>query len=97
MPPAKTNLDLWLKNSKEWSEIDFRDTLQKYVQCPVLILAGEDDPNHPIASAIETANCIPNAYLHFDPIRGAGTPVYQDQPEAFRAGVFDFLRQLKSN
>lgn len=94
-PPAKTNIDLWIKNSKEWSEMDFRESLKKNVQCSVLILAGEDDPNHPIACAIETANCIPEQYLHFDPIKDAGAPVYQDQPEAFRQRVTQFLQSLR--
>lgn len=93
-PPAKTNMDLWIKNAKEWSEIDFRESLQVNVHCPVLILAGEDDPNHPIVSAIETAASIPKQYLHFEPIQGAGAPVYQDQPEAFRQRVLAFLKQV---
>ncbi len=91
---AKTNMNLWLKNAKEWNEMDFREILKKYVQCPVLILAGVNDPNHPIACAIETANYIPKKYLHFNPIQNAGTPVYHDQPEEFRIRIETFLQNL---
>jgi proline iminopeptidase len=92
--PAKTNEELWLKNSKEWSEMDFRENLKK-TQCPTLYLAGTDDPNHPLVSAIEAAACIPKAFLHFDPIVGAGAPVYQDRPDDFKKRVIDFLTLVK--
>ncbi len=95
-PPATLNQELWLKNAKEWSELDLRETLKKNIACPVLILAGEEDPNHPLSCAIETAACIPKKYLSFDPIPGAGTPVYQDQPAAFRKQVIRFLKALES-
>ncbi|MCX7124019.1 MAG: alpha/beta hydrolase [Gammaproteobacteria bacterium] len=96
MSPAKTNTSLWLKNSKEWSEIDFRENLKK-IQCLTLYLAGTDDPNHPLASAIEAVNCIPKAFVHFDPIQDAGAPVYQDQPDAFEKRVSNFLALVKDN
>jgi pimeloyl-ACP methyl ester carboxylesterase len=94
LPAAKTNLAVWAQFAKEWNVMDLREDLKASVQCPTLILAGGDDPNHPIACAVETANCIPKQYLHFDPIPGAGAPVYQDQPEAFRKRVEAFLQEI---
>jgi proline iminopeptidase len=96
IPPAKSNWDVWAKNSKEWAAIDYRENLKRYVQCPVLYLAGVDDPNHPIDSSIETANAIPKKYLYFHAIPGAGAPVYLDQPEIFNTLVSDFIEHYKA-
>lgn len=97
-PPAyKTNFDIWSKASYEWStSMDYRDALKRTIQCPVLILAGEDDPNHPLAGAKELANSIPEKFRHFNPIPGAGAPVYQDQPEKFKELVIEFLKVINA-
>jgi pimeloyl-ACP methyl ester carboxylesterase len=94
MQGYKEDWNVWIKNAIQWSIMDYRDDLKKSVQCPTLILAGEDDPNHPLASSTELAHCIPEQFRHFEVIANAGAPVYQDQPEAFNKAVSDFLKKI---
>jgi pimeloyl-ACP methyl ester carboxylesterase len=94
MPAFKEDWEVWSKCSREWSTtMDYRERLKKSIQCPVLFLAGEDDPNHPLASSVETANCIPEKYRHFHIIPQSGAPVYQDQPDAFKQLVSEFIKK----
>lgn len=96
-PPYKTDFNIWSKASKEWStNMDYRETLKKSVRCPALILAGEDDPNHPLASAKQLVDSIPKQFCYFKPIPGAGAPVYQDQPESFKAAINEFLINISA-
>jgi pimeloyl-ACP methyl ester carboxylesterase len=94
VPAFKEDWGIWKKFAVEWStSMDYREALKKAITCPVLFLAGEDDPNHPLESSIETANSIPEKYRHFHVIAKTGAPVYQDQPEAFKKLINDFIKE----
>jgi pimeloyl-ACP methyl ester carboxylesterase len=69
----------WDRN--ETSKVDLRD-LAGLVRCPVLMVAGEDDPSSTLAGAEELAAALPQELLQFRPYTGAGHGVIRDQPEA---------------
>lgn len=60
------------------------------LRCPVLIIAGENDPIWPPASLEGIAAAIPGA--QFQIIRGAGHSPYFEQPAEFNAALAKFLR-----
>lgn len=79
----------------EHGKFDFTPSLHK-IHCPVLHLAGENDPVHPVSCAIDTAKHIgKNCELSI--IKDTGDPVYRDQPNETVKVISDFfLRSLIS-
>lgn len=74
------NTDLWTQYlSLEHGKFDFTPELFK-ICCPVLYLAGENDPVHPVSCAIETAEAIGD-FCELVIIKDTGAPVYRDRPE----------------
>ncbi len=72
--------------------MDFRAALSG-VRCPVMILAGRDDPVTPLAMNEDIANCLPaGADLRiFD---NCGHGVVADQPEAAFSAIRGFIKSL---
>jgi pimeloyl-ACP methyl ester carboxylesterase len=62
-------------------------------QCPVLVLAGEDDPVCPLDDAREIAAALPAAYSRLVSFPGVGHGAWRDDPEA----AFAVLREFISN
>ena len=62
------------------------------VQCPTLVLAGEDDPGSAIAGVEELVAALPSELVRFERFPGVGHGVFRDRPEAV-ATVRDFLRR----
>ena len=60
----------------EHGKFDFTDAMRG-ISCPVLYIAGQHDPVHPVSCAQSTANEIPDAFCEFHVVN-AGTPVYID-------------------
>jgi pimeloyl-ACP methyl ester carboxylesterase len=60
------------------------------VQCPTLVINGEDDPVTTIHDAEEVAAAIPSGLVRFERFPNAGHGVYRDQPEGF----FKILREF---
>ena len=89
-PAAKQDLAVFAKHAVGWASMNYLTDLHK-IQCPVLYLAGENDPNHPLESSIQTANAIPKNFCYLHIIPDAGAPVYLDQPEIFNSLVTDFI------
>jgi proline iminopeptidase len=59
------------------------------VQCPTLVLGGEDDPITPIESSEDIAAAIPAQWVRFERFPGAGHGVFRDDPRAY-----DVIRQF---
>ena len=91
--PRRVNWDMRLRYiTNEHGKFDFREAL-KSVQCPILQVAGDDDPVHPVVCAEETAECIPKQYRNLVRLAKAGTPAYHDQPQAAADAVNKFLSE----
>ncbi len=87
------NPDLWEKYMKtEHAKFDFTDQLHQ-IACPVLHLAGENDPIHPVFSAEETAQKIGNN-CQLEVICETGDPVYRDKPDESAAIINNFITSL---
>ena len=63
------------------------------VTCPTLIVSGSEDQLIPVQESRLMADAIPGARLEVIPEAGHLTNL--EQPEAFQAGVEDWLRQVK--
>lgn len=61
------------------------------VECPVLVLAGEQDPVTPLADAQEIAAAIPAPWSQLVTFAEAGHGVWRDQPEAALAVLREFI------
>jgi pimeloyl-ACP methyl ester carboxylesterase len=60
------------------------------IQCPVLVLAGEDDPSTTIAGIEELVEALPARLVHYERDADTGHGVFRDRPEAI-ALVAQFL------
>jgi pimeloyl-ACP methyl ester carboxylesterase len=65
------------------------------VQCPVLLVAGTDDPVSPLASVQELAEALPQDRLSFTEYPGAGHGVVRDAPHALDE-ILGFVRGAPS-
>lgn len=72
---------------------DYLDILTT-IQCPTLLLVGEDSPLHPPIRAIEMAERIPAHLVDLQIIKHAGAAVYNDQLEVSEQLVRSFLEQM---
>ncbi|HKV56182.1 MAG TPA: alpha/beta hydrolase [Candidatus Binataceae bacterium] len=61
------------------------------IQCPTLLLAGEDDPICPIRDAEDIAQRIPANLLRFERFANAGHGVFRDLPEAALRVMREFI------
>ncbi|PZN98281.1 MAG: alpha/beta hydrolase [Hyphomicrobiales bacterium] len=76
--------------SNEQGRMDFREALSR-VDCPVLIMAGEDDPIMPIAFSETIAASLPRALVRFERFPRCGHAIIPDDPEAAFAAIRDFI------
>lgn len=60
-------------------------------QCPVLVLAGEDDPVCPVEDSADIAAALPAHRVQFTRIADAGHGTWRDQPDAALAVLRDFI------
>jgi proline iminopeptidase len=65
----------------ETQRVDLRAEVAA-IRCPVLLLAGEDDPAFPLAGAEELAAALPESLLDFRRYPNAGHGVFRDAPHA---------------
>jgi pimeloyl-ACP methyl ester carboxylesterase len=70
---------------------DARDRLEQ-IACPTLVVVGDEDVLVPRRYSKEVADLIPGARLEV--IEAAGHGAFLEQPDAFRAAVEPFLKQL---
>lgn len=74
----------------EQQSMDLRPGLAR-VQCPVLLLAGEQDPVTPIEDAEEIAAALPAELLRFVRFPGVGHGPWRDDPETTARVLRDFI------
>ena len=63
------------------------------IQCPTLIMGGEDDPIHPIESQAELAAALPAHLVQFERFPGCRHAVVPDAPERAMAVIRDFIER----
>ena len=73
----------------EIRKMDFRPVLGR-IECPVLVLGGEDDPITPPALAREIAAALPNSELHIFDHCGHGA--FRDDPARVLPVIREFVR-----
>ncbi len=61
------------------------------IQCPTLILGGEDDPIHPIESQADIAAALPSHLVQFERFADCRHAVVPDAPERAMAVIRDFI------
>jgi proline iminopeptidase len=62
------------------------------IQCPTLVLGGEDDPMHPIESQADIAAALPADLVRFERFPDCGHAVVPDAPDRAMAMIRDFIR-----
>ena len=65
------------------------------IQCPTLVLGGEDDPMHPIESQADIAAALPTHLVQFERFANCGHAVMPDAPERTAAVIRDFIMRPK--
>ena len=61
------------------------------IQCPTLVMGGEDDPMHPIESQADIAAALPPHLVQFERFADCGHAVVPDAPERAMALLRDFI------
>ena len=61
------------------------------IQCPTLVIGGEDDPMHPIESQAEIAAALPPSLVQFERFADCGHGVVPDAPERAMALLREFI------
>jgi pimeloyl-ACP methyl ester carboxylesterase len=67
------------------------------VRCPVLILAGEDDPVCPLPVVEELASQLPEGTTRFVRLPGARHTIFRDRPDLAFPPVKDFVSQISES
>ena len=65
------------------------------IQCPTLVLGGEDDPMLPIECQADLAAALPGHLVQFERFANCGHGVVPDAPERAMATIRDFISQPK--
>jgi pimeloyl-ACP methyl ester carboxylesterase len=65
------------------------------IQCPTLVLGGEDDPIHPIESQADIAAALPADLVQFERFDNCRHAVVPDAPERAMAVIRDFIGRPK--
>ena len=65
------------------------------VQCPTLVLGGEEDPMTPIECQADIAAAIPAHLVRFERFPGCGHAVLPDAPDLAMAMIRDFITDVK--
>jgi pimeloyl-ACP methyl ester carboxylesterase len=72
--------------------VDIRPDLAR-IRVPTLALAGEDDPQSPLAGAEEAVEAMPAAVVEFQRLPGVRHSIFRDSPEALQT-VRAFVRKI---
>jgi pimeloyl-ACP methyl ester carboxylesterase len=65
------------------------------IQCPTLVLGGEDDPIHPIESQADIAAALPPHLVRFERFADCRHACIQDAPEQTLAAIRSFITKPK--
>lgn len=84
-------VNLWFtRRGGEGRTFDFFPVLHR-VQCPTLVLGGEEDPMIPIVCQEEIAAALPAHLVRFERFPGCGHGVVADAPERAMAVLREFI------
>lgn len=75
----------------EFQRMDFRAALAR-VQCPTLVMAGEDDPMTPPAFSETLVAHLPPALVRFERFADCGHGIVRDQPERHFQVLREFIQ-----
>ena len=64
------------------------------IQCPTLVLGGEDDPTTPIEDQVDIARAVPEDRLEFHRFADCGHGAYRDQPDTAIPILRTFVRRV---
>jgi pimeloyl-ACP methyl ester carboxylesterase len=64
------------------------------IQCPTLVLGGDDDPIHPIESQADIAAALPSHLVQFERFANCRHAVVTDAPERAMAVIRDFITRV---
>ena len=78
----------------EGSRFNFFPDLHR-IQCPTLVLGGEDDPIHPIESQADIAAALPPHLVQFERFADCRHACIQDAPEQTLAAIRSFIGSAK--
>jgi len=82
---------LWFNGPKnEQGRMDFRQSLET-IDCPVLVMCGENDPIMPIAFSEAIASYVPKRHLTMHRIADCAHAIPSDQPEQFFGLLTSFI------
>jgi proline iminopeptidase len=81
--------------SKPGGESSSFNMLADRIQCPTLVLGGEDDPIHPIESQADIAAALPAHLVQFERFEDCRHAVVPDAPERAMAVMRDFIQRPK--
>lgn len=76
----------------EFQTMDIRPQLHK-IQCPVLILTGDQNPFHSYENAKEVADHLPKELVAFHPFYGEGSELHTHVPDKMMALIKAFIAQ----
>jgi proline iminopeptidase len=65
------------------------------IQCPTLVMGGEDDPMHPIESQADIVGALPPHLVQFERFANCGHAVVPDAPEQAMAIIRGFIQHPK--
>lgn len=74
----------------KWHTMDLRGDLSK-ISCPVLVLAGVDDPITPIEDSEDIVTRLTSAEVNFERLVGARHGTWRDKPEESFAIIREFI------
>jgi pimeloyl-ACP methyl ester carboxylesterase len=83
-------LQWFTKPGGESQTFDFFPDLHR-IQCPTLVLGGEDDPIHPIESQADIAAALPPHLVQFERFVDCGHACMPDAPERTLAAIRNFI------
>lgn len=88
---SRNETGVWFNGPhNEQGRFDFRAALGA-VNCPVLVMGGEEDPITPIAFSETIAACLPPESVRFKRFAGCGHGIVGDDPEAAFATIREFI------
>jgi pimeloyl-ACP methyl ester carboxylesterase len=87
----RPEVNLWFtRPDGEGRTYDLRPALSR-VQCPTLVMGGEEDPMTPIVCQEEIAAALPPRLVRFERFPGCGHGVVHDAPERAMAVIRQFI------
>ena len=87
----RPEVNLWFtRPDGEGRTYDLRPALSR-VQCPTLVMGGEEDPMTPIVCQEEIAAALPRHLVRFERFPGCGHGVVHDAPQRAMAVIREFV------